>query len=147
MSDLSKNQKAYFNYFIIETIEAGLELKGFEVKAIKSGRANIGGSFATIKDGQLWLTNANIRPYQPKNTPVDYDSKRPRRLLIKRSEINSLIAKLNGERLTIVPLRLYNKGSLIKVELGLVRGKKKSDKRETIKKRAIEREAGRTFKN
>ncbi|MDP3901483.1 MAG: SsrA-binding protein SmpB [bacterium] len=147
MSDFSKNQKAYFNYFIIDTVEAGIELLGFEVKAIKSGRVNLAGSFATIKDNQLWLTNADISPYQPNNTPTGYDSKRSRKLLLKRSEINSLISKLKAKRLTLVPLKMYNKGRLIKIALGLARNKKKSDKREVIQKRDIEREIGRSFKN
>ena len=147
MSALSENRKAYFNYEILETLEAGIELRGYEVKAVKSGRASITGAFATIKDEQIWLTNADIPPYQPKNTPADYDPQRSRRLLLKKSEITYLIGKLQSERLTVVPLKLYNKGGRIKVELGLARGKRKYEKRETIKKRETQREIRRTLKS
>ena|SRR3989344_1105130 len=146
MSVLTENRKARFNYDILETFEAGIELKGFEVKAIKSGRVNLGGAFATIKDNQIWLTNADIPPYQPKNTPADYDSKRPRRLLLRQAEIKTLIGKLRTERLTLVPLKMYTKAAFIKVELGLGRGKKKYEKREAIKKREVKKEIGRTLK-
>lgn len=146
MKALSENRKAYFNYEIIESLEAGIELKGYEVKAVKSGRANLAGAFATVKDGQIWLTNADIPPYQPKNTPEGYEPTRVRRLLLKKSEIEYLISKLQSERLTIIPLKLYNKGGRIKVELGLARGKRKYEKRETIKKRETQREIRRTLK-
>jgi SsrA-binding protein len=144
---LSENRKAKFNYDILEIIEAGIELKGFEVKAIKSGRANIAGAFATVKDDQIWLTNADVPPYQPKNTPPDYDPRRPRRLLLKKSEIKYLIGKMRAERLTVMPLKLYNKAGRIKVELGLARGKRKYEKREVIKKREVQKEIRRTLKN
>lgn len=146
MPTLAENRKARFNYDILETIEAGIELKGFEVKAIKSGKVSLTGAFATIKDEQLWLTNSDISPYQPKNTPADYDSKRPRRLLLRQAEIKTLIGKLKTERLTLIPLTMYTKRGFIKVELGLGRGKRKYEKRETIKKRDVEKEIGRTLK-
>lgn len=146
MPALAENRKARFNYDILETIEAGIELKGFEVKAIKSGRVSLTGAFATIKDEQLWLTNADISPYQPKNTPADYDPKRSRRLLLQKAEIKTLIGKLKTERLTLIPLKMYTKAAFIKVELGLGRGKRKYEKRETIKKREVQKEIGRTLK-
>lgn len=146
MTTIAENRKAYFNYQIRETFEAGIELKGFEVKAIKTGRANIVGAFATIKDNRIWLTNADIPPYQPKNTPSDYDSKRPRQLLLKRSEIKYLIGKMQSDQLTLVPLKLYNKKNRIKVLLGLGRGKRKYEKREVIQKREASREIRRTLK-
>lgn len=146
MSTIVENRKAYFNYEILETFEAGLELKGFEVKAIKAGRANLTGAFATIKGNEIWLTNADIPPYQPKNTPPDYEPARPRRLLLNRKEIQHLISKMQSDRLTLVPLKLYNKGGRIKVELGLARGKRKYEKRETIKKRETQKEIRRTLK-
>ena len=146
MSVLAENKKAYFNYEILETFEAGIELKGYEVKAVKAGKVSLVGAFATIKDNQIWLTNANVQPYQPKNTPPDYEPTRPRRLLLKKSEIGYLIGKMQAERLTVVPLKLYNKGGRIKVELGLARGKRKYEKRETIKKRETQREIRRTLK-
>ncbi|OGY65412.1 MAG: SsrA-binding protein [Candidatus Harrisonbacteria bacterium RIFCSPLOWO2_01_FULL_44_18] len=150
---LAENKKAYFNYQILETFEAGVELKGFEVKAIKTGRVNLTGAFATLKRShggrstEIWLTNADIPPYQPKNTPADYDPRRSRRLLLKRSEIQYLIGKLQAERLTMVPLKVYNKGGLIKIELGLGRGKRKYEKREVIKKRDAQREIRRALKS
>lgn len=146
MSAITENRKAYFNYEILETLEAGIELKGYEAKAVKGGRANLAGAFATVKDGQIWLTNADIPPYQPKNTPEGYEPTRSRRLLLKKSEIERLITKLQSERLTLIPLKLYNKGGRIKVELGLARGKRKYEKRETIKKRETQREIRRTLK-
>lgn len=146
MSTLSENRKAYFNYEILETFEAGIELKGYEVKSIKSGRASIAGAFATTKGSEIFLTNADIPPYQPKNIPADYDPTRPRRLLLKKSEIKYLVGKMQSDRLTLVPLKLYNKGGRIKVELGLARGKRKYEKRDVIKKRETQREIRRTLK-
>ena len=144
---LSENKKAYFNYEIIEKFEAGIELKGFEVKAAKDGRAQLLGAFATVKDGQMELTNLNITPFQPKNTPPDYDPTRPRRLLMNKKEIIYLIGKMKGDRLTLVPLKLYTKGPRVKVELGLARGKRTYEKREAIKKRESKREIARTLKS
>ena len=144
---MSENSKAYFNYEILEKYEAGVELKGYEVKAVKAGRAHLAGAFATVKDNQIWLTNADIQPYQPKNTPAGYDHTRPRRLLLNRKEINYLIGKMKSDKLTIVPLKLYNKGGRIKIELGLARGKKQYEKREKIKKRETQREIRRTLKS
>src|SRR3989338_5101810 len=146
MKILAENKKALFNYEILETLEAGVELFGFEAKAIQNCRINLSGAFATVKNRQLWLTNADIPPYQPANTPKDYDSKRARRLLLHRSEISSLLGKLKTKGLTIIPISVYNKAGLIKIRLGLARSKKKFDKREEIKKRDIEREIGRTLK-
>jgi SsrA-binding protein len=144
---LSENRKAYFLYDIIENFEAGIELKGYEVKAVKTGRANIAGSFATVHDNQIWLTGANIQPYQAKNTPPEYDPTHSRRLLLNRKEIAYLIGKMHSDRLTLVPLKLYNKAGRIKVELGLARGKRQFEKRETIKKRETNIEIRRSLKS
>jgi SsrA-binding protein len=137
---ITTNRRAYFDYSILETYEAGVELLGFEVKAIKSGRINLAGSYVIIRDNQAWLLNADIPPYQPLNTPSDYDSKRTRRLLLKSSEIKNLIGRAQEKGLTLVPLKVYTKNRRIKVEIGLGKSKKKVDKREAIKKRDIERE-------
>jgi SsrA-binding protein len=139
---ISANKRAYFDYEIFETYEAGVELLGFEVKSIKSGRINLAGSYAIIRNNQAWLLNADIPPYQPKNTPPDYDSKRTRRLLLKKSEIKNLIGRVQEKGLTLVPLRVYTKGKdrKIKIEIGLAKSRKKTDKRELIKKREVERE-------
>jgi len=145
-SIFAENRRAKFDYEILETFEAGIELKGFEVKAIKSGRANIAGTFAILRGGEVWLVNVDIPPYQVLNTPKEYDPTRTRKLLLNKKEIKYLTEKIRSENLTIVPLKLYNKNNLVKVMLGLARGKKKSDKREAIKKRETKREIGRTLK-
>jgi len=137
--DITTNKRAYFDYQILETFEAGLELKGFEVKAIKTGHLNLTGAYAIIKDEQIWLLNANIPPYQPKNTPADYDPQRTRRLLLKQEEIKHLIGQLK-KGLTLLPLRAYTKNGIIKIEIGLARGRQRFDKREIIKKREAQRE-------
>ena len=142
---ITTNRRAYFDYNILETYEAGIELRGFEVKAIKSGRINLAGSYVVIRDNQAWLLNADIPPYQPLNTPADYVPKRTRRLLLKSSEIKSLIGRTQEKGLTLVPLKVYTKNRRIKLEIGLGKSKKKADKREAIKKKDIEREIGRNL--
>ena len=137
---ITTNKRAYFDYQILETIEAGIELKGFEVKAIKTGRINLAGAYAIIRDNQAWLINADIPAYQPKNAPVDYDSKRSRRLLLRDSEIKNLAGKLHEKGLNLLPLEAHLKKGFIKITLGLGKSRKKSDKREVLKKRAHERE-------
>lgn len=140
MNDYSVNKKAQFDYEILETYEAGIELLGFEVKAIRKGFASLAGSFAIIRGGEAYLLNANIPPYQPGNTPKEHDPARTRKLLLTKDEIKELVGKTEKTGLTLVPLRLYNKKSKIKLELGLARHKKARDKRETIRKRETERE-------
>ena len=144
---ITTNKRAYFDYEILETYEAGIELLGFEVKAIKNNRINLAGSYVVIRNNEAWLINADIPAYQPKNAPVDYDSKRTRRLLINKSEITSFIGKIHEKGLTLLPLKVYTKSkkNLIKIEIGLARSKKKADKREIIKKREIQREIRRNL--
>jgi len=147
--DITTNKRAYFDYEILENFEAGIELKGYEVKSIKTGRINLAGSYVVIRNNQAWLLNADIPPYQPKNMPADYDPKRTRRLLLKRFEINKITGQ-SGKRamprsdakrllsgLTLVPLKVYTKGKTgrIKIEIGLGKSRRKVDKRELIKKR------------
>ena len=146
MQELARNKRVYFDYNIIETYEAGIELLGFEVKSAKNGGLNLAGSYVLVRDGQIWLINADLRPYQPMNTPEGYDSKRTRRLLLSKDEIKELIGRNKEARLTMVPLRAYIKGRFIKLELGLVKSKKKTDKRETIRKRETERDIRRLIK-
>lgn len=141
----AENKKARFDYQILETYEAGIELRGFEVKAVRAGKANLTGSYAVVKDGEILLLNADIQPYQPKNTPADYNPRRTRKLLLRKDEIKELIGKTK-QGLTLLPLKVYNKGRFIKIEIGLGRYKKKTDKREIIKKRETEREIRRTLK-
>lgn len=136
---ISKNKRAHFDYKILKTYQAGIELYGFEVKAIKSGRVNLTGSYILIKDGKALALNLDIPPYQPKNTPSGYDSKRTRQLLLNKKEIKEIAGYLK-EHLTGLVLKIYTKGGLIKLEIGLGRIKRKIDKRELIKKREAERE-------
>ncbi|MBI4993935.1 SsrA-binding protein SmpB [Candidatus Wolfebacteria bacterium] len=134
------NKRAYFDYSILETYEAGIELKGFEVKSIKNGRINFAGSYAIIRNNEIWLLNADIPPFQPKNTPADYDSKRTRRLLLNKTEIKNLIGKIHEKGLTLLPLKAYTKNGKVKIEIGLAKSRKEYDKRELIKKREIRRQ-------
>jgi len=146
MNDLTVNRRARFDYEILETYEAGVELYGFEVKAAKAGRMQLSGAFVVMRNNEAYLLNANIPPHQPQNAPSDYDPTRSRRLLLHKSEIKELIGKSSQKGLTIVPLRVYTKRGRIKILIGLARHKKKSDKRETIKKREAEREIERKIK-
>lgn len=139
MSSLIQNKKAYFNYEIIEKYEAGIELFGFEVKSLKAGRGSLEGSHVTVRGQEAFVINMQIPPYQPANTPKEYDPLRNRRLLLTKKEIVSLAGAEGQKGLTIVPLSVYNKGRKLKIEIAIVRGKKKYDKRETIKKRDFER--------
>src|SRR3990167_3863612 len=136
---ITTNKRAYFDYQILETIEAGVELKGFEVKAIKTGRINLAGSYVVIRNNEAWLINADIPAYQPKNAPINYDSKRTRRLLLKKSEIKNLIGSIVEKGLTLMPLKVYTKNRKVKIEIGLGKSRKKKDKRELIKKREAKR--------
>jgi SsrA-binding protein len=144
MRIISKNKKAYFSYNIQEKLEAGISLTGQEVKSIKAGRINLAGSYAILKAGEVFLTGANIPPYQPKNAPPDYNPERARKLLLKKAEIKYLIGKTQQKGLTIVPLMVYTKAGKIKLELGIVKGKSTPDKRKTIKKRETDRQLERT---
>ncbi|MDP3731288.1 MAG: SsrA-binding protein SmpB [bacterium] len=139
MSVYATNPKAGFDYNIIESFEAGLELAGQEVKSIKNGKVSIKGAYVKIINGEAWLMGAIVSPYQAGNVPADYDQQRNRRLLLKKSELQYLQTKSQELGLTLVPVKIYGKKNLVKLEIGLARGKKKYDKRETIKKREFER--------
>lgn len=139
---LAENKKAYFDYEILKSYDAGLALFGFEVKSIRSGRANLKGAYVVSRGGETYLINCEIAPYQPKNAPKDYNPARPRKLLLRKSEIKELIGASSQKGLTIVPLKMYTKQGKIKLEFGLCRGKKRHEKKEKIKKRDIEREIG-----
>lgn len=140
MHFLSENRKARFDYDILETFEAGVELIGTEVKSVKGGRLNLSGTYVVIRGGEAWLLNADIPAYQPKNAPKDYDPKRTRRLLLHEQEIKNLTGKLQEKGLSLLALNAHLKKGIIKIELGLGRARKKHDKREVLKKRAHERE-------
>lgn len=140
------NKKVSFNYKILEKYEAGIKLQGFEVKAVKKGLVSLQGSFVKIKNGEAILSNMHIGAYQKLNMPKEYNETRDRKLLLHKKETEKLTKELDQKGLTIVPLKLYNKGGLIKVELALAKGKKKYDKRETIKKKEDKRKMDRSLK-
>lgn len=133
------NRKARFNYFIIDEIEAGIELKGTEIKSIRNGKASIEDAYARIKNGEVFLTNMFIAKYEEGNR-FNHDERRERKLLLHKSEIIKLSKKLELDNYTLVPLKLYFKKNHAKISLGLCKGKKLYDKRKTIKKRDLERE-------
>jgi len=141
MGRLADNKRVLHDYAILEKFEAGLVLTGAEVKSAKGGRINLHGSFVIPKMGELWLTGVNIAPYLPaKTTQPSYDPARDRKLLLKFGELSHLFGKIKEKGLTLVPLSVYTRHRLIKVEIGLARGKTKHDKRETLKKRELNRE-------
>ncbi len=134
-----KNKKAYFNYHILEKMEAGMVLSGQEVKSIKAGRASLSSAYVVIKKGEAYLVNCNIPPYQPKNAPSNYNPTADRKLLLNKKEINYLIGKTGEKGITLVPLSIYTKNNLLKLEIGLGKGKRKKDKREDLKKKDIDK--------
>ncbi len=142
---VAQNKKAYHDYFIEEKYEAGIELFGTEVKSIRAGNVNLKDSFCTVKDGELFAHGMHISPYEKGNI-FNRDPMRPKRLLMHRREIAKLHARIQQDGLTLVPLSLYLKDSLVKVELGLARGKKLYDKRDAAAKRDADREIDRTMK-
>ena len=140
------NKRAHFDFEILETLSAGVELFGTEVKSLKAGQGKLDGSYVVVRGGEAFLGGASIPAFQPKNTKPDYDSERPRRLLLTKKEIDAAFRKSEREGLTIVPIKWYNIKQHIKLEIGIARGKKKQDKREAIKKRDVDRELRRTLK-
>src|SRR3990167_3795552 len=139
MVEYANNSKAHFDYEILETIEAGLVLEGHEVKAIKTGKVSIKGSYVKVLNNEPYLIGATVSPYQPANTPKDYDPQRSRKLLLSKKEISTLVGTSQTHGLTLVPLKIYDKKGRLKLLIGIARGKKKYDKREAIKKKDIAR--------
>lgn len=146
MANYAENRKARFDYEILEKYEAGIELLGAEVKSVRGGRMSLEGAFVIARGGEAYIINSNIPPYQAKNTPIDYDPLRNRKLLLTKKEITELSGSEKNKSLTIVPISVYNKGRKIKVEIALVKGKKKFDKRENTKKRETDREIRRELR-
>ncbi|MCX6751421.1 MAG: SsrA-binding protein SmpB [Candidatus Nomurabacteria bacterium] len=146
MAHYAENRKVYFNYEILEKYEAGIELLGVEVKSVRGGKMSLDGAFVVVRGGEVFLISANVQPYQVNNMPKDYDPLRNKKLLLTKKEIATLTGSEKNKSLTIVPISVYNKGRKIKVEIALVKGKKKADKRETIKKRETDREIRREYK-
>src|SRR6187549_2844182 len=136
---IADNRKAYHDYHILETFEAGIALLGTEVKGIREGQANLRDSFARVDKGEVWLFNVHINPYSHRGY-VDHDPRRKRRLLLHKAEIRKLIGRTVEKGLTLVPTRLYFKNGRVKVALALAKGKDVRDKRETIRRREVDRE-------
>ncbi len=142
---IANNKKAYHDYFILEQYEAGIELFGTEVKSLRMGKCSVKESYIRIENGEVIIYGMHISPYEKGNI-FNKDPLRPRKLLLHRSEINKMMGKLKEKGLTIVPLKVYFKGSLVKVEIGMAKGKKLYDKRQDIAKKDAKREAERDFK-
>jgi SsrA-binding protein len=145
--DLVQNKKARLNYEILEEFEAGIELLGHEVKALRARQGKLEGGHAVIRGGEAYLVGVTIPPYQPNNTPEGYEPERTRKLLLTKKEIAALAAAEGQKGLTVVPISIYNKGGKLKVRVAVARGRKKYDKREVLKKRDTDREMRRTLKN
>jgi len=144
---ITSNKRAFHDYRILEKFEAGVVLSGAEVKSVKSGQINLKGSFVTTQKNELWLINAHISPYKMASSRCDYSPTHDRKLLLHQKEIASLIGTLGTKGLTVLPLSVYTKGSLIKLELGICRGKKLHDKRDTIRKRDAKRKIQRLMRD
>jgi SsrA-binding protein len=145
-SSVAENRKAFHDFHLMETFEAGLVLLGTEVKAIREGRVNLRDSFARVEDGEVFLYNVNISPYSHRGY-ADHEPLRRRKLLLHRSEIKKLIGKTVEKGMTLVPVRLYFKNGRVKVAVSLAKGKKDYDKRETIKRREADRETRAAMKS
>ena len=142
---IANNKKAYHDYFILDTYEAGIVLHGTEVKSLRMGKCSIKESFIRIENGEMYLYGMHISPYEKGNI-FNKDPLRQRKLLMHRREIDKLLSKIKEKGFTLVPLQVYFKGSLVKVEIGLARGKKLYDKRDDIAKKDAKREMERSFK-
>jgi len=142
---VATNRKARHNYHVEDSVEAGIVLTGTEIKSIRAGRVSLGDAYVRPEKGELWLLNAHIARYEA-GSYTSHEPMRPRKLLLHRKEINALASKILEKGFTLVPLRLYIKDSLAKVEIALARGKKLYDKRESIIRRETEREVGRAIK-
>ena len=142
---IANNKKAYHDYFILDTYETGISLAGTEVKSLRMGKCSIKESFVRIENGEVFIYGMHISPYEKGNI-FNKDPLRPRKLLLHKYEINKLLGKTKEKGIAIVPLKVYFKGSLVKVEIGFAKGKKLYDKRQDIAKKDQQREASRDFK-
>lgn len=143
---LLENRKAKFNYEFLDKLDAGIELFGFEVKSLRAKLGSLEGAYVIVRGSEAFIIGAYIPAYQPKNTPKGYEERRNRKLLLTKKEIAALAGAESKKGLTIVPISVYNKGRKLKVSLAIARGKKKFDKRETIKRRETERDMRRDMK-
>ncbi|PRY82633.1 SsrA-binding protein SmpB [Alkalibacterium olivapovliticus] len=143
---IAQNRKARYEYAILDTVEAGIVLKGTEIKSIRAGRINLKDGYASVRDGEIWLYNVHISPFEQGNQ-FNHDPLRPRKLLMKKKQIDSLIGETKQGGITLIPLKVYIKNGFAKVLIGLAKGKKQYDKRETIKRRDQDRELRRAVKD
>ena len=143
MANLISHKRASFDFELLETFEAGISLLGTEVKSIRGGQGKLEGAYVIIRGKEAFLVGASIPAFQKKNVSASYDAERPRKLLLTQKEIAELELKSEKQGLTIVPLKLYNKGRNLKLEIAIARGKKKQDKRESIKERDVKRDVKR----
>ena len=143
---IATNRKAYHNYHISDPVEAGISLKGSEIKSIRNGRVSLGDAYVRPDNGELWLYNAHIARYEA-GSYINHDPLRPRKLLLHRKEISQLASKVAEKGMTLVATRVYIKGHVAKVEIALAKGKKQYDKREAITRRETERELARAIKS
>ena len=139
---VATNRKAYHNYYVQDGLETGIVLTGSEIKSIRAGRVNLRDAYVRPERGELWLLNAHIARYEA-SSYMSHEPTRPRKLLLHKKQINNLISNVKSKGLTLVPLKLYLKGSIAKVEIALAKGKKLYDKRDSIARREAEREMGR----
>jgi SsrA-binding protein len=146
MTTYLSHKKAHFDYEVLKTYEAGLVLLGHEAKSIRASRGKLEGGFVIIRGGEAFLVGVNINPYQPKNTPKKHDPERARKLLLSKKELAEIEQQTETTGLTAIPLKLYNSGRNIKLELAVVKGKKLHDKRESIKARDTKRDIQRILK-
>jgi SsrA-binding protein len=142
---VATNRKAYHNYHLEDTVEAGIVLTGTEIKSIRAGRVSLSDAYVKPEAGELWLVNVHIARYEA-GSYLSHEPRRPRKLLLHRKQIDSLTSKVQEKGLTLVPLKLYIKDSIAKVEMALARGKKLYDKRESIARREVERQIGQAIK-
>ncbi|QSO54717.1 SsrA-binding protein SmpB [Alicyclobacillus curvatus] len=143
---LAQNRKAYHDYFIEDTFEAGLVLSGTEIKSIRKGSANLRDAYAQVQNGEVWVYNMHVSPYEQGNR-FNHDPTRPRKLLLHKSEIAKLIGAVKEQGYTLIPTKLYIRNGYCKVELGLAKGKKQYDKRESAKARDANREIQRALRD
>lgn len=143
---LIQNKKAKRDYTLLKEFEAGLELFGHEVKALREGKGNLAGSRVVVRGGEAYLVGATISAYQPANTPESYDTERARKLLLTKKEIAEIATAEEQKGLTVIPISLYNKGRFLKLSLAIARGQKKHDKRERLKERESKKKIERTLK-
>lgn len=147
MANLVTNKKASFDFELLERFEAGADLLGTEVKSLRQGKGKLEGAHIVVRSGEAYLVGADIPPFQKANAPKGYDQTRARKLLLSRKELAQLFTESEKKGLTIIPVRWYNKNSMLKLEIAIARGKKKYDKRESIKARDTKRDIERELKS